>query len=219
MRFLLIGGAVLAGVLLATRKASGASEGGPPSGSPKGDGGAPGGAPGAPEKTKEASVEDLTPEYGTEPILPVIIPQYRGTITSKSQPKDWPGKWANLGSFGANGGAHLGVDFSAEFGTILVAVATGKVISVTKEGDPANKNTIGGTTVTIAYSYDGHEWTAYYAHMRDVFVKKGDSVVLGQQIGTIGNTGNARATGPHCHFELKKDGKHVDPLKNLKAVA
>lgn len=209
--FLLIGGAIIAAILATSKKASSASEGSGPAPA--------GGPPKGPPKPSEDSVEDLSPAYGTDPILPVVVPQYRGTITSKSQPRDWPGKWANVGAFGANGGAHLGVDFSAEAGTLLVAVGTGRVISVTKEGDPANKNTIGGTTVTIAYSFGGHDWTAYYAHMRDVFVKKGDSVMLGEQIGTIGNTGNARTTGPHCHFELKMDGKHVDPLKYLKAVA
>lgn len=178
------------------------------------------GSPGTgPTKTEDdPTVEDLTPEYGTDPILPVTIPQYTGAMTAKSQPKDWPGMWANVGAFGVNGGAHKGVDFSAVAGTPLVAVASGSVISVTRDGDPANKNTLGGTTVTIAYSYDGKKWTAYYAHMKDVFVKVGDRVILGQQIGTIGNTGNARYTGPHCHFELKMNDKHVDPLKYLKAV-
>lgn len=228
----LLGGAgALAAVMLSTKKASAASEGSPAA---PGASGALGFAPGASEGSAPTAaspsaaspaaaapaspVEDLS-EFGPDPILPVGFPQYTGRITAKSQPKDWPGQWANLGSFGANGGAHKGVDFSTEAGTPLLAVGTGRVTNVTKEGDPANKNTLGGTTATIEFEYNGRKYSAYYAHMKDIYVKRGDLVKIGQQIGTVGNTGNARTTGPHCHFELKIDGAYVDPLKNLKPVS
>lgn len=188
-------------------------EGGRRSGS---GGGTDGGPTGRPEEPETTPPVETSTSYGPDPILPVALPQYTGRLTPKSQPKDWPGMWANLGAFGANGGAHKGVDFSTVAGTPLIAIADGKITNVTREGDPANKNTLGGTTASMEFEYDGRKWSAYYAHMRDLYVKRGDLVKMGQEIGTVGNTGNARTTGPHCHFEVKIDGAYVDPLKVLK---
>ena len=52
-----------------------------------------------------------------------------------------------------------------------------------------------------------------YAHLNSIFVKPGESVVAGQQIGSVGNTGNS--TGPHLHFELRYQGVPRDPLSYL----
>lgn len=48
-----------------------------------------------------------------------------------------------------------------------------------------------------------------YAHSNAVYVKEGDSVVQGQEIGEVGATGNV--TGPHLHFEIRKSERLVDP--------
>ena len=111
--------------------------------------------------------------------------------------------------------SHNGVDFGAPAGTPLSAVASGTVVSVTREGDPNNKNTLGGTTITLAFTKDGVSYTAYYAHLQDTSLKKGDQVSIGDTVGLVGNTGNAKHTGSHCHFELKANGKYVDPLRYL----
>lgn len=58
-----------------------------------------------------------------------------------------------------------------------------------------------------------HGYTALYAHLPDYTVTPGQEVVLGQLIGYMGSTGNA--TGPHLHFEVRKDGDLVNPLNLL----
>lgn len=52
-----------------------------------------------------------------------------------------------------------------------------------------------------------------YAHCNVIYVKEGEKVVQGQEIGEVGSTGNS--TGPHLHFEIRKNGKYIDPEKIL----
>lgn len=48
-----------------------------------------------------------------------------------------------------------------------------------------------------------------YAHCKTIYVKEGQEIKQGQQIGEVGSTGNV--TGPHLHFEIRKEGRYVDP--------
>lgn len=48
-----------------------------------------------------------------------------------------------------------------------------------------------------------------YAHCKTIYVKKGDNIKQGQQIGEVGSTGNS--TGSHLHFEIRKEERYVDP--------
>lgn len=48
-----------------------------------------------------------------------------------------------------------------------------------------------------------------YAHCKTVYVKEGDIIKQGQAIGEVGSTGNS--TGPHLHFEIRKENRYVDP--------
>ena len=48
-----------------------------------------------------------------------------------------------------------------------------------------------------------------YAHCKKIYVKGGDFVTQGQEIGEVGQTGNA--TGPHLHFEIRKNNRVVNP--------
>lgn len=96
---------------------------------------------------------------------------------------------------------HAGLDFTAPQGTPIYATADG----VIKE---ASYNTGGyGNNVVINHGY-GYE--TLYAHMYRVKIKQGETVKRGEVIGWVGSTG--KSTGPHCHYEVHKNGQPVDPV-------
>lgn len=48
-----------------------------------------------------------------------------------------------------------------------------------------------------------------YAHCKTIYVKEGENISQGQKLGEVGATG--KATGPHLHFELRREGRTIDP--------
>ena len=60
----------------------------------------------------------------------------------------------------------------------------------------------------------GNHYCTLYAHAEEVFKKEGDRVEAGEVIATVGDTGSM--TGPGLHFEVRHNGKSVDPMKWLK---
>ncbi len=96
---------------------------------------------------------------------------------------------------------HAGVDFSAPQGTPIYSSGAGKVIK-TKRSRRGY-----GNTVTIDHGYG---YVTFYAHIKDIKVKKGESVTRGQVIGTVGNTG--KSTAPHLHYEVRKNDRTVNPI-------
>ena len=93
---------------------------------------------------------------------------------------------------------HTGVDFSANIGTEISAATDGKVIEVSSEGDYGNHLKI-----------EKEDIITLYAHCSEILVKEGDEIKQGQIIAKTGNTGNT--TGPHLHFEIRKENRYVDP--------
>ena len=98
---------------------------------------------------------------------------------------------------------HHGVDIFAPRHTPITAPAQGTVRRVGESG-------IGGNVIWL---WDSKRYLYYYfAHLQDFHVKKYDRVNVGQVIGTVGNTGNARTTKPHLHFGIYASGiGPVDP--------
>ncbi len=96
---------------------------------------------------------------------------------------------------------HHGVDYSAPYGSPVHAVASGVVKVAGWMGGY-------GKTVIIKHS-NGFE--TLYGHLSSIAVKAGQKVEQGQIIGKVGSTG--LSTGPHLHFEVRKDGKLINPLK------
>lgn len=123
------------------------------------------------------------------------------------------GKTASaIGSFwGADrdGGrrSHEGVDIFADRGTPIIAPTDGYVRTAGVRG-------IGGNVVWL---YDSkRSQSLYFAHLNEILVKKGDRIKIGDTLGTVGNTGNARTTPPHLHFGIYQNGA-TNPITHLKA--
>ena len=97
--------------------------------------------------------------------------------------------------------AHMGIDYAAPIGTPIFSVANGKVVHLGYNGAFGN---------LIILEHDGG-YRTYYAHLSNYNVELalGNEVRRGLEIGYVGSTG--RSTGPHLHFELRKDGVYIDP--------
>lgn len=98
---------------------------------------------------------------------------------------------------------HLGVDLRAAKGTSVYASDGGKVIF---------SGYMGSYGYLIQIQHDNGDVT-YYAHLSSLGVKKGVRVYKGQAIAKSGATGNV--TGAHLHFEIRRNGKTVNPLTLL----
>lgn len=99
-------------------------------------------------------------------------------------------------------GYHLGVDMSAPRGTDVHAVGDAEVSF-------AGRRRGFGNLIILDH---GRGYQTYYAHLSKIGkgIKPGVHVARGDMIGLVGSTG--RSTGPHLHFETRKDGRYLDPF-------
>jgi murein DD-endopeptidase MepM/ murein hydrolase activator NlpD len=95
---------------------------------------------------------------------------------------------------------HSGTDFGADYGSTIRAANTGTVIYAGWYGGYGN-------AVIIDH---GNGITTLYGHSSELYVAEGQVVQRGQAIAAVGSTG--LSTGPHLHFEVRKDGEPVDPM-------
>ena len=126
--------------------------------------------------------------FGTEGHTPHLMP-CQGEITSEYGPRRW-GRRLKM---------HEGLDIAAPTGTPVLAPAKGTVEFVGKKS---------GYGLTVIINHGGNI-TTLFAHNSQILVFEGQSVKKGQIISEVGNTG--RSTGPHLHYEVRKDGEPVDP--------
>lgn len=96
---------------------------------------------------------------------------------------------------------HKGLDFAGKYGSPVVATGAG---IVTWADDRYGY----GNLVEVDH---GDGFVTRYGHNETLHVRIGDVVTKGQKIAAMGSTG--RSTGPHVHYEVLHNGKHVDPLK------
>ena len=94
---------------------------------------------------------------------------------------------------------HHGVDLKAAYGQGVPAAGDGRVV------EAADRGAYG---LTVVIEHQGGLKTRY-AHLANTAVSVGDRVLQGQEIGRVGQSG--RATGPHLHFEVIRNGQRVDP--------
>jgi murein DD-endopeptidase MepM/ murein hydrolase activator NlpD len=98
---------------------------------------------------------------------------------------------------------HSGIDLTASYGTPIRAARSGRVTS---------SGWNGGLGKTVVLRHDGGFQTIY-GHCSKLRVNRGQYVKKGQVIAMVGSTGTA--TGPHLHFEVRKSGRAVNPLRYL----
>ncbi|MGI0105399.1 peptidoglycan DD-metalloendopeptidase family protein [Salinimicrobium sp. WS361] len=100
--------------------------------------------------------------------------------------------------------SHEGIDIFAPRGTPVVAATSGRVSSTGNKG-------LGGKQVWLRDSKRGN--SLYYAHLDSIIARPGMRVKVGDTLGLVGNTGNARTTPPHLHFGVYKGYRGAqDPL-------
>lgn len=102
---------------------------------------------------------------------------------------------------------HSGIDFRASTDTAVRATGAGKVVSAGPSGGYGNM-------VEIDH---GRGLSTRYSHMSRISVKAGDDVDVGAVLGRAGSTG--RSTGVHIHYEVRRDGRAIDPMRFLVAGA
>ena len=136
----------------------------------------------------------LVPEKSTESATSYQWP-VRARITSKFGMRRDP--------FTGESRFHRGLDLAAGEGTPVEACREGRVIkSAYQKGY--------GNVVILDH---GNGITTLYAHNRENLVKEGEWIRKGAPVAEVGSTG--RSTGPHLHFEVRRHGKHLDPLEFL----
>ncbi len=109
----------------------------------------------------------------------------------------------------SGGRSHKGVDMFAPRGTPVVAVVDGRI--------KFSSNSLGGLS-THLYADNGTVY--YYTHLdgHPSDVTSGQRVAKGTIVGYVGNSGNARYTSPHNHFEIRPNGKAVNPYPTVRAA-
>lgn len=98
---------------------------------------------------------------------------------------------------------HAGVDFAGKEDSDIIAVASGVVTW-------SGKRYGYGNLVEVNH---GDGYTTRYAHCKSLLASVGDVVEKGQVLATMGSTG--RSTGPHVHYEVRRQGKTVNPKKYI----
>lgn len=167
--------------------------------------------PGAKERKSVTEFDAPEPEPAPRPATASAEPE-------KKQPKlvkvgkgsgalAWPLRGVLYARFGKKGKEpHDGVDLAAPAGLPVKTAAPGTVLFAGEQK---------GYGLIVIVEHDGGLITLY-AHNRDLRVKTGQKVRDGQVVATVGDSG--RTSGPHLHFEVRKEGVPVDPLDFLGAV-
>jgi hypothetical protein len=120
--------------------------------------------------------------------------------------KNWPDPDYRYGGVFFENVVHTGVDIPAEPGTPVLAAAAGKVEWAgygLYRGVTGDLSDPYGLAVVIRhdFSFQNQQLYSVYGHLQEIDVERGQEVVMGEQIGLVGQTG--KVTGPHLHFEVR----------------
>lgn len=168
-------------------------------------------------RTREAIAQQLAlPEQERNRAQPAAAQQREGRLTwptpgnrdinEADKPREGRGEF---GTPRSGGRRHGGIDIQGDVGDPVVAVAGGTVVVRPNNGAAGN---------TVHIRHDDGSLSKYF-HLDGFSVRNGQRVEAGQQVGTMGRSGNTPAQGDtHLHFELWRDGRQVDPLPQLRGA-
>ncbi len=175
-----------------------------------------------PESSDDYSINSGGPTSGEYKLLSDSSGSEEGTLEKRLQnieentnSKFLPTIWSHLGKINNEYGFrrnpfggrsyefHAGMDIDGNRGDMIVAPANGRVKKAGWQG---------GYGYMIELDH-GNGLTTRYGHLSRIEVNQGDLIQRGQLMGLIGSTG--RSTGPHLHYELRLDGKPINPRRFL----
>ena len=155
-------------------------------------------------------LNDLQPPYQLKKGQRLVIPGGRRELQwpRPALSPDSPFAWPVVGEITQDySEKHLALDLGAPYGSPVYAARAG---TVTHSGWA---RTGYGYTVILNH---GQGMQSLYSHMKGAWVTVGQKVERGQLVGEVGSTGHS--TGPHVHFEIRVEGKRVDPSGYLPAA-
>lgn len=141
----------------------------------------------------------------SKPVTVVPPPASGSTGPAGPSPKGWtwPSNGVLIGKFSSNGSLNKGIDIAGDLGQPVLAASDGSVVY-------AGSGLRGyGELVIIKHS---DTYVSAYGHNRRLLVREGQQVKAGQTIAEMGSTGTDRVK---LHFEIRRQGKPVDPLQFL----
>ena len=143
---------------------------------------------------------------GTKPYVPRQVAAYSGPVPSSAFKGSGVFTWPASGSISQRfWSGHRAIDVGSWTGSPIKAADSGYVVI-------AGGGWNGGYGNHVVVDH-GNGFTTLYAHLNSIYVRAGENVSRGEQIGTVGNTGNS--TGPHLHFEIRYQGAPQNPFGYL----
>ena len=124
-------------------------------------------------------------------------------VTTFKHDWGWPTKGKVIGTYSNKAGGNKGIDIAGNVGQDVFAASSGRVVY-------SGNGLLGyGNLIIVKHS---EQYLSAYAHNDKLFVKEGGTVKRGQKIAELGKTGT---NTPKLHFEIRENGKPVDPLRYL----